>query len=174
MRSEFSWEERAMFALALFFIPTLWWLALAGALLAVLHFVLHAKVWTLGTGLVLVSGYAWLLLYWLASLDRRQVVNALNSLPLRPAYHDLYAVRLQEQKDWSRELGKWDWLRLQLGVVPLAAGMGFGLAIGLLALLRVASVSVTEACLWSAGLGLAAADLYLTRAYQDLRREAGN
>jgi len=49
---------------------------------------------------------------------------------------------------------------------------GSGLLIGLLALLRVVSLDGIEAGLWSAGLGLSAADLYLTRAYQDLRRQS--
>jgi hypothetical protein len=170
MQNESSWPDRLMFVVALFFIPTLWWAALGGMLLAILHFGLHAKVWTLSLGLVLLSGYGWLFLFWLVSLDRRQVVSALSSLPLRPAYHDLAEVRAREQRDWSRELGQWDWLRLQLWVVPVIASLGCGLVIGLLALLRAVALNAVEAWLWSAGLGLSVADLYLTRAFQDQRQ----
>lgn len=174
MAGDFGWQDRLMTAVALFLIPLLWWLALGGILLAGLHFGLRASIWTLSVGLVLLSGYGWLFLYWLVSLDRRQVVNDLESLPLRSAYHDLYAVRVREQQDWSRALGRWDWLRLQMWAVPVLAAAGFGLLIGLLALLRVVSLDGIEGGLWSAGLGLSAADLYLSRAYQDLRHALGN
>ncbi len=167
-----SWQDRLTTAIALFLIPSLWWLVLGGILLAILHFGLRANVWTLSVGVVLLAEYGWLFLYWLVSLDRRQVVSALESLPLQPAYHDLYAVRVREQQDWSRALGRWDWLRLQMWAVPVLAAAGFGLLIGLLALLRAVSLTGIEAGLWSVGLGLSAADLYLTRAYQDLRRQS--
>lgn len=171
MSSNLPREDRLMLAVVTLFIPTLWWLVLGGALLAVLHYGLQARVWTPAVGLVLAGGYGWLVMYWLIALERQSLVNSLRSVENMPTYNDLWKKRDEAFKDVNRALGTWNFVRLVLWVLPVLIGVVCGLCLLLLGLVGAVHVQGPETWLWPLGLGLAAALVYLYPFYRRTRQE---